>query len=136
MRVTLRENVTFVPPARALALRLSDRAGAKREAAARAWRVTKSLGWLLQQAVEIEPLREHGQLAVRGARPLLVRFIPIEFHAVLVGVAQVKRLAHAMVRGAVEGYARRNQPAQRIGERGAGRVVNGCVVEPRRARRG
>lgn len=72
----------------------------------------------------------HGQLAVRGARPLFLRFVPIEFHPVLVGIAQVQRFADAMVGRAVERDARRNQPPQRIGQCRAGRIENGGMIQP------
>ena len=49
-----------------------------------------------------QPLREHRQRAIRRARPLFLRPVPIEFDAVLVGIAQIKRLADAVVAGAVE----------------------------------
>ena len=57
---------------------------------------------LPQQILEIQPLREHRQRAVRRARPFFLRPVPIEFDAVLVGIAQIKRLADAVVAGAVE----------------------------------
>src|SRR3954447_10792705 len=49
---------------------------------------------LLEQAVEIEPARDHGQLAVRRAWPKLLRLVPGEFNSILVGIAQIQRLAH------------------------------------------
>jgi hypothetical protein len=57
---------------------------------------------LAQQVVEIEPLGEHRQRSVGVARPLFFRPVPIQFDAVLVGVAQIKRLADAVIAGAVE----------------------------------
>ena len=57
---------------------------------------------LPQQIVEIEPLREHRQRPVRRARPLFLGPVPIQLDAVLVGIAQIKRLADAVVAGAVE----------------------------------
>ena len=57
---------------------------------------------LPQQIVEIEPAREHRQRSVRRARPLLFGPVPIELDAVLVGIAQIERLADAVIAGAVE----------------------------------
>src|SRR3954453_4207442 len=79
---------------------------------------------LLEQAVEVEPVREHGQLAVRRAGPKLLRLVPVEFTPALVGIAQVQRLAHAVVGGPIERKARRDQPPQRIGQRRSGRIQN------------
>ena len=76
----------------------------------------------LQQPFEIEPARVHLDAAVGRLRPFLARAVPIEFDAVFVGVAQIQRLADAVVGGAVERDAGRRQTAQRVGERGAGRI--------------
>src|SRR6478735_3723926 len=72
---------------------------------------------LPQQIFQIEPLCEHRQRAVRVARPLLAGPVPIQFDAVLVGVAQVERLADAVVAGAVERNAGGDNAMQGIGER-------------------
>src|SRR6266566_7567333 len=59
-------------------------------------------GRFTQQVVEIEPAGDHVEVVVRRARPKLLRPVAIELDAVLVGVAQIERLAHAMVGSAVE----------------------------------
>src|SRR5713101_5561691 len=87
-------------------------------------------GRFTQQIVEIEPPRDHGERAVRRARPKLLRPVAIELDPVLVGVAQVERLAHAVVRGAVERNAGLDQAAERIRERGARRIEDREMIEP------
>src|SRR5664279_2175456 len=57
---------------------------------------------LPQQILEIEPVRKHGERAVLLARPLLFGPVPIQLDAVLVGIAQVQRLADAVIAGAVQ----------------------------------
>jgi len=44
---------------------------------------------LAQEVVEVEPVREHRQRSVGLARPLFLGPVPIQFDAVLVGIAQV-----------------------------------------------
>ena len=46
--------------------------------------------------------REHRQTAVGRARPFCLWPVPIQLDAVLVGVAKVKSLTHAMIAGTVE----------------------------------
>jgi hypothetical protein len=86
-----------------------------------------------QQAFKIQPAREHRQLTVSGARPLIRRPIPVQLHAVVVGIAKVERLADAMVGSAVEANPRLQHAAQRIGQLRAGRVEDRRVVQPGRA---
>ena len=43
----------------------------------------------LEQAGEVKPRRHHGKATVGLARPLVLGPVPIELHAVLIGVAQV-----------------------------------------------
>ena len=55
-----------------------------------------------------EAVRDHGDFLAAGrARPLLTRPVPIELDPVAVGIAEVERLADAVVGGALEGDARR-----------------------------
>ena len=70
-----------------------------------------------------------------GSRPVLARAIPVELDAVPVRVAEVERLADAVVGRAVEADPGVEQPAQRVGERLAGRVADRGVEEPGRPRR-
>src|SRR5215469_11927377 len=68
-------------------------------------------------------------------RPLLARPVPIEFHAVLVRIAQVNSLAHSVIGRAVECDTRADHSLQRITKLGAGWVKNCQVVKSGRARR-
>ena len=58
------------------------------------------------QIIQIELAREHRQRSIRLARPFRLRAVPVQLDAVLVGIAQVQRLADAVVAGAVELDAR------------------------------
>ena len=87
----------------------------------------------LQQAVDVEPLREHIERAVRLVRPFLDRAVPGELEAVFIGVAQIKRLVRTVVAGAVERNPRCDEAAKRVGKRGAGRIEDGGVVEAGRS---
>ncbi len=90
---------------------------------------------LAQQPRQIEPVREHRELAVGVARPLFLRPVPIKLDAVVVGIAQIERLADAVVGGAFERNFGLDQPAQRVGKLRAGRIKDGEVVEAGAARR-
>jgi hypothetical protein len=68
-------------------------------------KLTWSAFQFCQEALHVQTLGDHVQLAVGIAWPFLLRPVPIQFDAVLVRVAQVERLTDAMVAGAVEGYA-------------------------------
>jgi len=70
-------------------------------------------------------------MAVRRHGPLLARAIPIELDAVLVEVAQVERLADAVIAGAVERDAGRDQPAQRVAQCRTCRIEDGKVIKAR-----
>src|SRR3712207_6255930 len=48
--------------------------------------------------------------------------VPVQLHPVAVVVAEVERLAHAVVAGPVQRDARRDHPAQGVGQRRPGRV--------------
>ncbi len=80
-------------------------------------------------------LREHRKLAVSRARPLLLRTIPIELDAVLVGIAQVQRFADAVIAGAVELDPGADHPVQRVRQRRPGRIEDRGVKQSRGARR-
>ena len=57
---------------------------------------------LLEQCDQIERRGEHRKLAVGAARPLFARTIPIKLDAVVVGIAQIKRFAYAVIGGTLE----------------------------------
>ena len=80
-------------------------------------------------------MREHRKPADRIARPLPGRTIPIKLDSIFVRIAQIKRLAHAVIRGAIERDSRGDQAPQRIRQRGAGRIKNRDVKQSRAAGR-
>src|ERR1700688_3290601 len=84
-----------------------------------------------QQTVEVEPAGDHVELALGRARPKLLRPGAIELDPVVVGGAQIERLAHAMVGAAVERNAGRNETAERIRKRGARGIEDREMIEPR-----
>ena len=61
--------------------------------------------------------------------------VPIQLDAVLVGIAQIERFADAVIAGAVERNAGLDHAMQRVRQRGAGRIKNRGVKQPRRSRR-
>src|SRR5581483_4563023 len=84
---------------------------------------------LRRETLEIEPPGAHAQMPVGRHRPQLARAVPIELDTVLIVVAQIERLADPVVAGAVEGNAGRDEPAQRVAQRGPRRIEDGKVVE-------
>lgn len=55
--------------------------------------------------------------------------VAVEFHAVVIRVVEVERLAHAVVGGTVEADAGLLEAAQGVCERGAVGIENGGVIE-------
>src|SRR4051794_16998988 len=88
---------------------------------------------LFQQIVKIKPLREHRKLAVGAARPLFLRAVPVKLDAVVVGVAQIKRFADAVVGGTFERNSCGDEPTERVGQRRARGVEDCEMVEARGA---
>src|SRR5207249_1671348 len=84
---------------------------------------------LCHKIIQIERPSVHRDLAVRRARPLLPWPIPIKFDAIVVGIAQVKRLTDAMIARAVERNPRRDQATKRVGEFGSCWVENGKMIK-------
>ena len=68
---------------------------------------------------------EHLQPAPGSRRPLFTGTIPAELDAILVGIAQVERLTHAVVGCAVELDARSQEASQRIGQLSPRGIKNG-----------
>jgi len=91
------------------------------------------LGSGCEQAPQVEVARVHRELAVGRARPLFLRPVPVKLDAVLVGIAQVERLADAVIGSAVERNLRLDQTAQRIAQRRAGRIEDREMVQAGRA---
>ena len=59
--------------------------------------------------------------------------VPVKLDAVAVRIAQIKRLADAVVGRAIERHVRGQQTLQRIGQRGARRIQDRDVVQAGRA---
>jgi hypothetical protein len=66
-----------------------------------------------KQRVEIERAGKHAERPIDGPWPLLARTIPVEFNAVVIGIAQVKGFTDSVVGSAIE----RNAGASSDGER-------------------
>ena len=90
---------------------------------------------LPQQFLQIQPFREHRERSVRRARPFFLRPVAVELDTVLVGIAQIERLADAVIAGAVKLDAGLDHAIQRIRQRRAGGIENGGVKQPGGARR-
>ncbi len=82
-----------------------------------------------QQLLQVQPLGKHRQRPVRLARPFRFGPVPIQLDAVLVGIAQIQRLADAVIAGAVERNAGLDQAMQRIRQRGARRIQDRGVKQ-------
>ncbi len=74
-------------------------------------------------------MRDHRELARGGARPLGRGAVPVELDAVAIRVAEVERLADAVVGGAFERDARADETAECVGQLGASGVDDREVVE-------
>ena len=84
-----------------------------------------------QQVLEIERRGEHPDTRARsGRRPRLARSVGVDLHAVVVGVAQVERLGHAVIGGTGERFSARGDAAQRVSQLGARVVQQRDVEEP------
>src|ERR1700686_1618221 len=107
----------------------------KKSRSAQARLLTMRSGFSLpQQVFKIEPVREHRKRAIRLARPLFLWPVPIELDAVLVGVAQIQRLADAVIAGAIELNAGADHAMQGIGQCRPRRIENCGVKQARRSR--
>jgi len=87
-----------------------------------------------EESAKVEGACVHGHAfrVVGRSWPVGLRAIAVELDAVLIGVSEVEGFADPVIGGAVQAYAGRDQPVQRIGERRARRETNGDVVEARR----
>ena len=86
-----------------------------------------------EQTVDIERAREHFHFAIGSPRPLFGRAIPVKFDAVVIGIAQIKRFAHPVVRCAIQRNVCAHQAKQGIRKLSARRIENCKVVKPRAA---
>jgi hypothetical protein len=82
-----------------------------------------------QQVLEIEPVREHRDLALLIARPIRFSTVAVELDSVAVGIAQVERFADAVVCGSIKLDSCGDHAAQRIGKRRARRVEDCGVIQ-------
>jgi|GEM_PF-4357387 len=89
-----------------------------------------------QQGLQIQRPREHRQSAIRIHWPLVLRPIPIQLDAILIRIAQIQRLAHLMIRRAVERDACGFEPSQGISRIRTLRVEDRRVEKPGGARGG
>jgi hypothetical protein len=64
-----------------------------------------------EQGVEVESVSVHLGSAVGGAGPLVLRSVPAKFQPIIVRVAEIEGLAHAMVARPIERNAGRHQSA-------------------------
>src|SRR3954451_14556824 len=69
----------------------------------------------------------HSEFAFAIAWPLRLRTVAIELNSVLIGIAQVKRLAHAVIGGSIQRNPRLHHAAQRGAQCGAGGIKE-CEV--------
>ena len=93
----------------------------------RAWRRPN----LFEQSVQIEPSSEHRQLALRRPGPRFLGAVPIQFHAVVVGVTQVECLADPVIAGPIKLNSRFKNSPQGSRERLPIWVEDGGVVQAR-----
>src|SRR5687768_1345273 len=91
--------------------------------------LVKHLQRFFQQRSEVQRTREHREAAVRTARPLFFRPVPIKFDAVAVPVTQVEGFADSVVGCAIERDASLLQPAQGVGQRRARGVKDGEMIK-------
>src|SRR5262249_40773572 len=82
-----------------------------------------------EEVLQIERAGEHGQSAVCGARPRILRSVPVEFHAVFVRVTKIERFADTVVGGTVQNNAGIQDAAQSAGQIGPGGVENGVMEQ-------
>src|SRR5437868_431962 len=69
---------------------------------------------LTEQPLQVEPAGEHGQAPVGVPRPLLRGSVPVQLDSILVRVAEVKGLAHAVVTGTVQRDAGRQHATEGV----------------------
>ena len=84
--------------------------------------------------MEIEWPRHHRQTTLSCAWPLLGRKIPVKLNSVIIRIAQVKRVANAVVGCAFQRKPRLNQSLQGIRQFRPGRIQNRKMIKARRPR--
>jgi hypothetical protein len=101
----------------------------------------QSLGRLVQPrflaaAGQVEPPSVHGDFAVGSPRPFPLGPIPIEFHAIVIGVTQVERLTDAVIAAPIKQDACVQHTTQGNCQRTPNRVQDRRVIKASRPRRG
>lgn len=72
---------------------------------------------------------KHGEASVGILWPLLLREIPVEFDAILIGIGQIDGVADTVVGGTLKGDAGFDDALDGVGEVGAGGIEDGDVEE-------
>lgn len=83
---------------------------------------------LKKKRSQIEGSRNHCQVSICCARPLLRRKVAVKLNPVVVRIAQIERVADTMVCGAFERNVRLNQAVQCIGKFCPGRIENRQMI--------
>src|SRR5258706_14266260 len=83
-----------------------------------------------KQRLKMEWARKHREPACRIARPCCFRAVPIQLDAVAVRIAQVERLAHAVIARAFERNPGGRETPQRIRERRARGIKDRQMIKP------
>ena len=65
-------------------------------------------GYFAEQSSQVKRPGEHRKLAVRGPRPLVPRLVAIQLDSIVIRVAQINRLADAVIRCPVKLYSCRS----------------------------
>jgi hypothetical protein len=74
---------------------------------------------------------DHGELAVSASGPFGLRPIAIELNSIAIGIAQVKRLAHAVIGRALKRNTGLHQTVEGVTELRPVRIEDGKMVEAR-----
>ena len=85
-----------------------------------------------EERLQIESFGKHGERAIGVAGPLLTRAVPIELEPVPIRIPQVNRLAHPVIRRAIDPNPVRQQPAQGAREIRASWVKDCSMIKARR----
>src|SRR6267378_7538212 len=82
-----------------------------------------------KQIVQIESSSEHLNFTLAVSGPEVLRPVPIKFDAILIRIAQVESLAHAVVARTIELDLRSQQPAKRVGQSSPCRIEDREIVK-------
>ena len=72
-------------------------------------------GILAEQFFKVKGRGDHGKLTLRCARPLRFRAVPVKLDTIAVRVAEIERLADAMIGSAFERNVGENQATKGVG---------------------